>query len=392
MTAHVEEPGPAFFTDPHRFYRRWGEHGPITRVRFPDGKVGWVVTGYAEGRAALADPRLRKSGANARWMASGPDAPPMPPGRPRRSHMLDSDPPDHTRLRRLVTTAFTAGAVERLRPRIVEITGALLDRMSGELDLMPAFAVPLPVTVIGELLGVAEADRTEFRRLTGAMTLGPSQETLAPLMEFLAALVAAKRAGPADDVLSALVRARDDDDRLDEDELVRMAFLLLFAGHETTVNLIGNGVYALLSAPEQLAALRADPASVPAAVEEFLRFEGPVGFATLRYAGEPMEIAGSAVAEGEFVHVALGAANRDPARFADPDRLDVGRSPTGHLAFGHGIHHCLGAPLARIEGEIALAALLERFPGLRLADPEFTPDWVEGFRMRGLRALPVVAE
>ena len=386
------ELSPEFFADPHRFYRRWSEDGPVHRVRFPDGRVGWVVTGYAEARAALADPRLRKSGANARWMASVPGGPPMPSGSPRNTHMLDADPPDHTRLRRLVTKAFTAGAVEALRPRISEITEGLLDRMSGEVDLLPAFALPLPITVIGELLGVAEADRTEFRRLTDAMAQGPTPETVGPLMAFLSALVTTKQAAPAEDILSALIRARDDEDGLDDLELTRMAFLLLFAGHETTVNLIGNGVHALLRAPDRLAALRADPALVPAAVEEFLRHDGPVGFATLRYAGEALEIAGVEVAEGEFVHVALTAANRDPARFPDPDTLDLTRPTAGHLAFGHGIHHCLGAPLARVEGQIAFTALLTRFPRLRLADPDFTAQWVEGFRIRGLRSLPVRLE
>ncbi|MFJ1762439.1 cytochrome P450 [Amycolatopsis sp. NPDC088138] len=345
------------------------EPGPVYRTTSPRG---WVVTGYAEARAALSDPRLRKAGANARWA-----------GRPagRGSHMLDADPPDHTRLRKLVNQAFTARAVEALRPRIEEITAALLDDLArhDEVDLLAAFAVPLPITVIGELLGVEPGARAEFHRLS--RDLGDPG-----LRTFLGELVRAKRARPADDVLSRLVLAHDRDDRLSDTELVATAFLLLFAGYETTVHLIGNGVYALLRNPDQFDALRADPALVPAAVEEFLRFGGPVGFATLRYTGEPVELGGVRIPADEFVHVALGAANRDPARFADPGRLDLARHPAGHVGFGHGIHHCVGAPLARLEAQIAFTQLVRRFPRLSLAGDV---RWQDGIRIHGLVELPV---
>ncbi|MFC6880911.1 MULTISPECIES: cytochrome P450 family protein [Actinomadura] len=382
-TDRFEELDDAFFADPYRAYRRWGERGVVHKVRFSDGRWGWVVTGYEEGRAALADPRLRKSGANARWF--GGEA-------PSNSHMLDSDPPDHTRLRRLVNKAFTPRAVERLRPRVEEITGTLLDGMASErrVDLVASFAVPLPITVIGEVLGVPAGERIEFRRRAAAMfQSGGSRAVAQELMGFLGTLVQSKRERPADDLLSDLVRARDDGDRLTERELVATAFLLLFAGHETTVSLIGNGTYALLRNPDQLKALRADPELLPAAIEEFLRYDGPVGFATLRYAAEPMAIGGQEIAAGEFVHVAIGAANRDPAKYAEPDRLDITRDTAGHVAFGHGIHYCVGAPLARMEGTIAFSRMLERFPALRLADEAQTPRWHEAFRIRGLVSLPV---
>ncbi|MCR6485524.1 cytochrome P450 [Amycolatopsis sp. OK19-0408] len=371
----------AFFADPFRHYRAWSEHGSVHRVRFPGGKAGWVVTGYAEARAALAEPRLRKSGANARWAGVEATA---------STHMLDADPPDHTRLRKLVNQAFTPRAVEALRPRVEEITAELLDDLAGhaEADLLERFAVPLPVTVIGELLGVAAEERAEFRRRTAGFGSGSAEPAqIHHLKAFLVELVRRKRAHPAGDMLSDLVRARDEQEQLSERELVATAFLLLFAGYETTVNLIGNGMYALLRNPDQLDALRADLSLVPAAVEELLRFDGPVGFATLRYAGEPLELGGVRIEAGEFVHVALGAANRDPARFPDADRLDVGRRPAGHVAFGHGIHHCVGAPLARLEAQIAFSRLLTRFPRMRLAEADLA--WHEGIRFRGLTTLPV---
>ena len=369
-----------FFADPHRHYRAWSAHGSVHRVRFPDGKTGWVVTGYAEARAALADPRLRKAGANARWAGVASTA---------STHMLDADPPDHTRLRKLVNQVFTARAVEALRPRVEEICDVLLDDLAGdEVDLLERFAVPLPVTVIGELLGVAPGERVEFRRRSAGFGSGSAApEQVRDLKAFLVELVRRKRENPMDDLLSRLVQARDEHDRLSERELVATAFLLLFAGYETTVNLIGNGLYALLRNPGQLDALRADLTLVPAAVEELLRYDGPVGFATLRYAGEPLEIGGVRVDTDEFVHVAIGAANRDPARFAGAERLDVRRDPAGHVAFGHGIHHCVGAPLARLEAQVAFTRLLRRFPRLSLAEHKLA--WHEGIRIRGLTTLPV---
>jgi cytochrome P450 len=385
----VEHLGAEYFQDPYSAHARLRAQRPVTPVVMPGGSSAWLVTGYAEARAALADPRLRKN----------------MPGWHRESdsifaalemHMLNSDPPDHERLRRLVNKAFTTRRVERLRPRITAITTRLLDDMSTqpEVDLLASFAFPLPITVICELLGVPVADRDDFRAwsataVSDTATPELSQAHAAALIRYFMALLAAKRRGPADDLLSALIAARDDGDRLSENELVSMAFLLLVAGHETTVNLIGNGVLALLLNPAELARLRADPALIGGAVEELLRHVNPVNNATFRFAAETVEIGGVRISRGDPVLVALSAANRDPARFGDPDRLDLGRDSSGHLAFGHGIHHCLGAPLARLEAEIAFGCLLARFGSMRLAVPANSLRWRPSTLIHGLESLPV---
>ncbi|EWM09881.1 cytochrome P450 107B1 [Kutzneria sp. 744] len=252
----------------------------------------------------------------------------------------------------------------------------------------------MPVAVIGELLGVPDADREVFQVRGNQLTEGfgdreVSVAAATALAEYLAELVAAKRRDPADDLLSALVRAHDDGDRLSDQELTSMAFLLLVAGHQTMVNLIANSVHALLCHPEQLDRLRADRSALPVAIEEFLRYESPFGLATLRYAAEPVVVGDTAIAAGDFVHIGLGAADRDPRVFADPDQLDIGRDAGQHLAFGHGIHRCLGAPLARLEAEVALDALLARFPKLRLAGAPEDVRWQQNPRHRGVLSLPV---
>ncbi|MFI6096261.1 cytochrome P450 [Lentzea sp. NPDC051213] len=354
---------------------------------------GWLITGFDACRSALTDPRLCKHDATEILARRGGyDA---GPGRALTDHMLNADPPKHTRLRRLVQNAFTQRRIADLRPRIEEITTALLDGLATaqEFDLIEEFALPLPVAVIGELLGVPEADRAVFEVRGNQLTEGRGDREMSvkaafALVDYLRDLIAAKRANPAADLLSALVRTHDDDGLSDE-ELTSMAFLLLISGHQTMVNLIANSVYALLCHPEQLAALRADLFALPAAIEEFLRYESPFSVATLRYAGEPLTIEGAEIATGEVVHVGLGAANRDPLAFGEPDRLDITRPAAGHLAFGHGIHRCLGAPLARLEAEIALRALLTRFPDLRLAVPPGEVEWQDNPRHRGLVALPV---
>lgn len=387
-----------FYADPHIYYDRWRKHGPVHRVRFPGGAPCWLVLGYAEGRAALADPRLRKSAdhlyelfrqkntrtltdANAQALAA---------------HMLNTDPPQHTRLRKLVNKAFLPRRVATLRPRIEEITAALLDDMAAhdEVDLMSVFANPLPVTVICELLGVPVDERDAFQAWTRVLvssggTLEERADASQGMTEYLRKLIVDKRIRPGDDLLSELVQPGPDGDRLDEQELVSMAFLLLVAGHETTVNLIGNGTHALLRNRSQWEALRADPAAIPAAVEEFLRYDGPVGWATIRYTHEPVRIGETDIPAGEFVYIALSAANRDPARYDEGDRLDVTATTSGHLAFGHGIHFCVGAPLARLEAAIAFNALLRRFPNLALADAAFSPHWQHSLLIRGMAELPV---
>ncbi|WP_405136971.1 cytochrome P450 [Nocardia sp. NBC_01388] len=394
----IETIGADFFADPHRHYRRWREYGPVRRVRFPDGVIRWVILGHAEGRAALADPRLRKNIAHVEALVSAKrQTPPMDPRQiALLTHMLNIDPPDHSRLRKLVSTAFTAHRVAALRPRIEQITSALLDGIDGrdEVDLLREFAVPLPITVICELLGVPPTERDDFQQWTQDLVgvVGREEErTRASLamIAYLTRLVRAKQATPADDLLSGLVQVGEDGDALTEPELVAMSFLLLVAGYETTVNLIANGTYALLQHPDRFHALRADPDAIPAAVEEFLRYDGPVNLSTVRFTTEPIHIADITIPPGELVYIALEAANRDPARYPTPDTLDPTRDTSAHLAFGHGIHFCLGAPLARMEAHIAFSGLLHRFPNLHLSPTADTINWQSSTLIRGLLQLPV---
>src|ERR1700733_13082316 len=392
----IEHLGAEYFSDPYSVHARLRARHPVAQVIMPGGTPAWLVTGYAEGRAALTDPRLVK-------LPKGWRPDPDSLFAALDLHMLNSDPPDHERLRTLVNKAFTARRVERLRPRITAITAALLDDMSTqrEVDLLAAFAFPLPVTVICELLGVPVADRDQFRAWSATIV----SETVSPvvfqahataMIGYFRDLLAARRAEPADDLLSALISARDDTardstGRLSENELLSMAWLLLVAGHETTVNLIGSGVLALLLHPGELARLRAEPALLAGAVEELLRYVSPVNNATFRFAGEPVNLGGVCIGPGEVVLVALSGANRDPSRYPDPDpeRLDVGRDSAGHLAFGHGIHYCLGAPLARLEAQIAFGALLERFGSMTLAVPPAELRWRPSSLIHGLESLPV---
>jgi cytochrome P450 len=388
----VERLGADYFADPYFVHARLRAQRPVTPVVMPGGPGAWLITGYAEARAALADPRLSKH---------------MPGWHPEPGsifaaldlHMLNSDPPDHERLRKLVNKAFTARRVERLRPRITAITAGLLDDISAqgvrpEVDLLASFAFPLPITVICELLGVPAGDRDDFRTWSATIvsnTAAPGvfQAHAGAMIRYFMALLAAKRREPGDDLLSALITARDEEDSLSENELVSMAFLLLVAGHETTVNLIASGMLALLLNPAELARLRAEPALTGGAVEELLRYVNPVNHTTFRCAAEPVEIGGVRIGRGDPVLVALSGANRDPARFGDPDRLDLGRDSSGHLAFGHGIHYCLGAPLARLEAEIAISGLLTRFGSVSLAVPAASLRWRPSTLIHGLESLPV---
>jgi cytochrome P450 len=382
-----------FVQNPYAVYQRLRAEGPVSRVMMPGGHAVWVVTRYAEARAALADPRLIKDW---RTLWPGEAAAEVDDGfAALDTHMLSTDPPDHDRLRRLVTKAFTARRIERLRPRVAEITRSLLDAMpaGGEVDLLESFAFPLPITVICELLGIPDADRARFRAWTQAMlstgAAADSGTAATEMAGYFTALVADKRAHPADDLLSALIVARDAGDGLSQRELLGMIFLLLVAGHETTVNLIGSGTLALLRSPGELARLRADSTLLPGAVEELLRYTSPVNHATFRFTAEAVEIGGTLIPAREAVLVAIASANRDPDRYLAPDRLDLGRDTGGSLAFGHGIHYCLGAPLARMEGEIAFGELFGRFPGMRLAVPAESLRWRPSTLIRGLETLPV---
>ena len=394
--------GKRFFGDPDELYRTLRREAPVVRANTPMGLPAWVVTRYEDARPALNDSRLSKDAARFGEILERSSVEQERRGQFADSlarHMLNTDPPDHTRLRKLVNRAFTGRAIARMRPRIEEIAHGLADGMAakaereGTVDLLDEFAFPLPMTVISELLGVPEGERDEFRAWSNTvLSAAPQEERFAAgaaMAQFFTRLVADKGANPGEDMLSAIVRASEDGDTLSAGEATSMAFLLLVAGHETTVNLIGNGVLALLRHPDQLALLREDASLVPNAVEEFLRFDGPINLATLRYTAEPVDIGGTPIPAGEVVLISLISANRDPERYEDPTRLDVTRDTSGHLAFGYGIHHCLGAPLARLEGEVAFRTLLTRFPGLTLAgDPAFL-GWRQSTLIHGLTQLPV---
>ncbi|MFD9415591.1 cytochrome P450 [Streptomyces goshikiensis] len=382
-----------FHADPYSFYARLRTAGPVHLIAAPSAEYepSWLVVGHEEARAALNHPGLSKDWRNSDWFLSALAT-------PANANMLESGPPQHTRLRRLVAREFTARRVEALRPRVEQITHELLDAMAARpertADLIGAFAFPLPMTVICELLGVPDLDRERFRYWSSEVVAptgsGPDNTPHRELGAYLGELVEAKAKSPGEDLLSALIRTRDEDgDSLSPDELIGMAFLLLIAGHETTVNLISNGVRALLAHPEQLADLRADyDRLLGGAVEEMLRYDGPVQNATFRYARVDVEIGGAVIPAGATVLVSLAAADRDPGRFPEPDRFDIRRAAQGHLAFGHGLHFCIGAPLARMEGHIAVRALLERFPDLA-ENPDGPPLWLSGSLMRGVSRLPV---
>ncbi|MEU9175544.1 cytochrome P450 [Streptomyces sp. NPDC048550] len=388
---------PAFVADPFPLYRQLREDGPVRRTVIAGGLEAWLVTRYEDGLAALSDSRLSsdvRDASDTRILRQLPAT----ERESMLSNMLRSDPPDHTRLRRLVSKAFTAHRVAGMRPRIQAITDRLLDAVvpAGRAELVADFALPLPVAVISELLGVPVDERHDFQHWTDRMIRrGPELPDPAVVNEawqhmrgYVTELIRDKRAHPGDDLLSALVTARDEEAQLTEDELVAMVFLLLAAGYITTVNLIGGGIAMLLAHPGQLDLLRSDPELLPGAIEEFLRYDGPVSPGIARFAREDVEIAGVTIPRGATVLIGSAVADRDPARFPDPDRLDITRQDNAHLGFGHGIHYCLGAPLARLEGQIAIGTALRRLPGLALAVPPDEISWRPG-GLRGPQSLPV---
>ncbi|RAJ71793.1 cytochrome P450 [Streptomyces sp. Amel2xB2] len=386
---------PDFVRDPYPAYAALRAEAPVHHVRTPDGKELWLVVGYEASRKAFTDPRLSRD-----WHSHGRVETILNTenGQPALAHMLMKDPPDHTRLRRLVAGSFTPRRIAALAPRVEQIADELLDAMlekaGRRADLIASFAFPLPMTVICELLGVPELDRHAFRGWSNAVVSPDDAEAERDAWEemprYLTGLIEAKRKSPGEDLLSEMIHEVDEGgDRLTGDELVGMCVLLLIAGHETTVNLIGNGVRALFAHPDQLARLRADFGLLEGAVEEMLRYDGPVETCTHRLALEDVELDGVTVPAGSTVLIAMADADRDPQRFAQPGSFDVGRDARGHIAFGHGLHYCLGAPLARLEGRIAIRRLLERCPQLAPDADESALTWVPGMLMRGVRELPV---
>ncbi|MEV0251256.1 cytochrome P450 [Nocardia sp. NPDC050712] len=395
-TPEIIELTDEFYQDPHAVYRELYRLGPIHRVRV-DSVEGWLIVDHDVAKQACVEPNiskhigspagqavLAKHGAGENFNAAITD------------NMLFADPPQHTRLRKLVQKAFAGRAIRELGPRITDIADQLLDQMcaEGSVDLLDSYAFPLPVAVICELLGVPEDDKDDFRAWTAGVvdeSTSIEERTSAGISFFtyLNNLIPARTEQPGEDLLSELIVAMDDGDRLDQQELISMLLLLLAAGHETTVNLIGNAVHQLLREPALAERLRADPAGIPAFVEEILRTQGPVHIATSRFTTAPVTLGGQRIEAGEFIMISLAAANRDEKRFQDADRFDAERSDRRHIAFGHGIHYCVGAALARMEATIALTRLLERTSNLTLTGEFGDLSWRKSMLIRGLTALPV---
>lgn len=368
-----------FAADPYPTFAQMRADTPVCPVSSPRFD-SYLITRFDDAKAALTDPRLSKDlyGPGQHYLRIfGPNSEAL------NKNMLNSDPPEHTRLRRIVSQAFSPRRIEALRPRVAEVVDNLIDRIvpQGRSELMHDFAIPLPMMVIGELLGIPEADHervldwTQVIRTSGSSRRSPAEERAAVqeaqlrLHHYFVDLVQAKRADPADDMISALIDACEHDGSLTERELVTTTFLLLFAGHQTTADFIGNATVALLTNPDQLELLRAKPELLPAAIEELLRFDGPLPVASPRIATEDVEYQGVCIPRGSVVGVVINAANHDPAHFAEPDRLDLTRERGPHIGFGHGVHYCLGVSLARMEAQIGIGVLLGRLPELRLGVP-----------------------
>lgn len=366
-----------FNRDLHQSFARLRHEAPVAPAWFTRWQKAYLITRYEDAVTLLKDERLSKNLHNGNsgsdnlvvsWMLKGFE--------PLMHNMLNSDDPDHRRLRNLVHKAFTPRIIADLAPRIEAICNQLLDQAlaKGTIDLVTDFALPLPVTIIAELIGIPEADRPRFRHWTERFVVTPTPlnmlrmiPSIRQFMRFARDLAAQRRRQPQDDLLSGLAQAEDQGEQLSDDELVAMVFLLLVAGHETTVNLIANGTFALLTHPDQMALLRKNPALVESAVEEMLRFDGPVMTTELNFARQPIELHGVTIPKGAVVLPVLLSANRDETVFPNPDQFDIQRSPNRHLGFGHGIHYCLGAPLARLEAQIAFRTLLARTQTLQLA-------------------------
>ncbi|HEV7826466.1 MAG TPA: cytochrome P450 [Mycobacteriales bacterium] len=383
---------PTFITDPYPTLARIRAAAPVSTLQTPEGLRMWILTRYDEVRAALGDPRFGQDARRAQSLADS-----RVEGAQLGSevvHMLNSDPPDHTRLRHLTQGWFSAKRVAAMQPLVRRIADELLDALDGrdDADLVRDYAFPLPMMVICELLGFPPEDRFAYRAWSTAILThgepGAFGRALAEMTGYLADLMVRRRADPRDDLFTGLLRARDAG-QLGDDEVVAMVFLLLIGGHETSVNLLGTAILALLHNPDQLAWLRSNMAAMPTAIDEFLRYESPVRMATLRFTTAPVTVGAAEIPADELVLISLGGANRDPDRFADPDRLLLDRGDPGHLAFGHGIHRCLGSLLGKLEGDVALGRLLTRLPDLTLAVDERDLPWRNSIMLRGLESLPV---
>lgn len=388
-----------FKANPFPFLASLRHSQPVFQTSLPDKTPVWLITRYEDVLALLRDERFvknRRSAMTPEQLRKLPWTPPM--FRPLERNMLDLDPPDHSRLRTLVQKAFTPALIGEMRQRIQSLADELLDRVSDKraFDLISDYALPLPMTIITQILGVPTDDRVKFHRWsTAVVSLTSPKPTMRVIpniwmfVRYLRKFFELRRREPGDDLVSALIRAEEAGDKLSEDELLAMVFLLLIAGHETTVNLIGNGTLALLENADAMNELREDPSIIKTAVEELLRFTAPVFLTSERYAREDVIIHGVNIPRGAMTFGVIGSANRDETVFENADQLNLSREPNRHLAFGQGIHFCVGAPLARLEAEIAFNTLLRRLPNMHLAVDVAALRWRPSMLLRGLKTLPV---
>lgn len=398
--------GPAFKANPYPTYAALRTASPLHRRMAADGKTAiWFITRYDDVAALLRDhKRFVKNVTNTLPPAERVHLPPTHPLlRLLSNHMLNLDPPDHTRLRALVNKAFTGQMVTQMGVRIQRVADQLLDRVhaKGAMDLIEDFAFPLPMIVIAELLGIPPKDRLRFRNWSNAFVtpsanlqrsakkLAKAGQVMEDFTRYMRQVFAERRREPRNDLISLLLQAEENGDTLSEEELFSMMILLIVAGHETTVNLIGNGMVALLQHPDQRELLQAQPALLPSAIEEMIRYDGPVERATMRFAAEDVTIGGETIRRGDAVSLVLAGADRDPAHFAQPDTFDITRQNNRHLGFGLGIHYCLGSALARLEGQIAVNTLMQRYPTLQLTTAVEQLKWRTIPILRGLHHLPV---
>ncbi len=389
----------AFKANPFPFYAQLRAEAPVFLVTLPRNQHGWLVTRYDDVLAVLKDERFVKDPKHAMSPEQLKKAPQLPALlKPFEQSLLRLDDPDHTRLRILVHKAFTPRRIEQMRDQIQDVTNDLLAKVEpgGSMDLIADFALPLPLVMIGRILGIPAKDNPEFHRwtrilLSGGINQNPLElaSAMTSFTSYMREQIKERKTHPQDDLIMALVQAQEGSDLLSEDEILAMIFMLLSAGHETTVNLIGSGILALLEHPDQLTKLRNNSTLSKTAIEELVRFVCPAEMATERYTSEDLTIAGTTVPRGELVLAVIGSANRDAQHFDAPDSLDVARTNNKHLAFGQGIHYCLGAPLARLEGQIAIETLIQRMPALHLSSAPEHLRWRGGLILRGLEALPV---
>jgi cytochrome P450 len=387
--------GPQFRSNPYPFYARLRKEHPVIQVVTPEGHRAWLITRYEDALNALKDKRLSKDIRNLG------EKPPWVPKyfEPLARNMLDLDDPDHARLRTLVHKAFTPKLIETLRASIEALSEELIElaRPRGRMDLIAEFALPLPVAVISQMLGIPKPEQDKFHCWSNMIVSSQSSKfgalkaipSVISFLRYIRRLVRLRQVRPENDLTTAMIQAEEAGDRMSGDEMLSMIFLLLIAGHETTVNLIGNGMLALLTHPEQMKELRGDPLLVASAVEEMLRFDSPLEMATERYTTEEVEYSGTAIPSGARVYVVIASANRDEQQFERADQFDITRPNNRHLSFGVGAHYCMGAPLARLEGQIAITALLKRMPELRLAVAYNEISWKPGLILRGVKRLPV---